>query len=185
LPRTSLVPFRGMLLTKAERPASLSPNGSWGACTPQGDCSHSITVLHGARYVRDSYCWRTYFTAYKAKIFARVASSLCAFRGAMCEAKFWRFRVRQRYLPRTYLFLRRPGPTMCGNERKAALGETREMGAKSSGFFYGRPLVARPVRHHWFVALDGPAFQHLTAPRPAPQDLPHVRGVMAHPELQP
>jgi hypothetical protein len=28
LPRASPVPFRGMLLTRTERPASLSPNGS-------------------------------------------------------------------------------------------------------------------------------------------------------------
>jgi hypothetical protein len=52
-------------------------------------------------------------------------------------------------------------------------------------FFYGRPLVALPVRNGLFVALDGPAFRHLTAPMPAPYDLPHVRGVIAPPELQP
>jgi hypothetical protein len=42
------VPFRGMLLTRTERPVSLSPKGSWGACTPQGEYSHSITAPHGA-----------------------------------------------------------------------------------------------------------------------------------------
>jgi hypothetical protein len=41
-------PFRGMLLTETERPVLLSPNGSSGACPPEGDCSHSIGALHGA-----------------------------------------------------------------------------------------------------------------------------------------
>jgi Sulfite exporter TauE/SafE len=35
--RTSPVPFRGMLLTGAERPVSLSPKGSSPACTGDGD----------------------------------------------------------------------------------------------------------------------------------------------------
>ncbi len=46
-------PFRGMLLTRKERPSSLSPNGSWGACTPQGDFPHSIHALHGAPAASD------------------------------------------------------------------------------------------------------------------------------------
>jgi hypothetical protein len=36
-----------MLLTRTERPASLSPNGSSPACTGGGDFSHSINELHG------------------------------------------------------------------------------------------------------------------------------------------
>jgi hypothetical protein len=52
-------------------------------------------------------------------------------------------------------------------------------------FFYGRPFVALPVRDRALVALDGPAFRHLAAPMPAPQHLPHVRGVIAHPEPPP
>jgi hypothetical protein len=45
-------PFRGMLLTETEHPVLLSPNGSSGACTPEGDCSHSIGALHGAPHAR-------------------------------------------------------------------------------------------------------------------------------------
>jgi hypothetical protein len=41
-------PFRGMLLTETKRLILLSPNGSSGACTPNGDYSHSIGALHGA-----------------------------------------------------------------------------------------------------------------------------------------
>src|SRR5574341_2193351 len=52
-------------------------------------------------------------------------------------------------------------------------------------FFYGRPFGALPVRDCGLVALDGVAFWDLTAPMPAPQHLPHVRGVIAHPELPP
>jgi hypothetical protein len=47
------VPFRGMLHTGTKRLVLLSPNGSSGACTPEGDYSHSITALHGAPAASD------------------------------------------------------------------------------------------------------------------------------------
>src|SRR4051812_46073507 len=53
------VPFRGMLHTGTKRLVLLSPNGSSGACTPEGDYSHSITALHGAPAASDmSEAWR-------------------------------------------------------------------------------------------------------------------------------
>jgi hypothetical protein len=47
------VPFRGMLHTGTKRLVLLRPNGSSGACTPEGDYSHSITALHGAPAASD------------------------------------------------------------------------------------------------------------------------------------
>jgi hypothetical protein len=37
--------------------------------------------------------------------------------------------------------------------------------------------------HGRFVALEGPALGHLTAPAQAAQDLPDVRGMIAHPKV--
>jgi hypothetical protein len=76
----------------------------------------------------------------------------------------------------------RPGAAARGHEQKAALIQEGEVGAKS-GFFYGRPLVAFPMRHRVCVVLDGLALGHLTAPAQVASDLPDMRGMAADAEL--
>jgi hypothetical protein len=65
-----------------------------------------------ARYLESppqtsGYCWRTYFSTYKAEISTGGAPRLCAFRGVMCEATCRHFRVRQQYR------------VVCGTEARA------------------------------------------------------------------
>src|SRR5687768_13631976 len=52
-------------------------------------------------------------------------------------------------------------------------------------FLYRRPRVALPMGDGLLVALDRLALGDLTAPAQAVQDLPAVRGVIAHPKLHP
>ncbi|HEX9871090.1 MAG TPA: hypothetical protein VGC99_21335, partial [Candidatus Tectomicrobia bacterium] len=77
----------------------------------------------------------------------------------------------------------RPGAATWGDEPKAALIQEGQMGPQAARFFYRRPLVALPVCNGLLVALDGPAFGHLTAPAPVAQELPDVRRVVAHPKV--
>jgi hypothetical protein len=48
-------------------------------------------------YVRDRYCWRTYFNTTKSGFLQRLLQSLGAFKQAIGEATFQRFQVRQQY----------------------------------------------------------------------------------------
>src|ERR1700675_2023083 len=70
-----------------------------------------------------------------------------------------------------------------GMSRKPLSSRNARWAPSLRAFFYSRPFVALPVRDRGLVALDGVACWSLTAPLPAPQHLPHVRGVIAHTAL--
>src|SRR4029453_18039684 len=54
---------------------------------------------------------------------------------------------------------------------------------RRAAFFYPRPSLELPPGDGGLVPLDGAALRLLTAPAERRQHLPHMRRVIAHPEL--
>jgi hypothetical protein len=69
--------------------------------------------------------------------------------------------------------------------RKALSSRKARWAPKRWAFVYRWPLIALPMRHGLFVALDGPALRHLATPVQRVQDLPYMRGLIAHAQLYP
>src|SRR5919201_2316826 len=70
-----------------------------------------------------------------------------------------------------------------GMSRKPLSSRQARWAPSRRAFFYRWPCIALPVRHGLFVAWEGPAFGHLTAPAQAAQELPNMGGVIAHPKV--
>jgi len=76
-----------------------------------------------------------------------------------------------------------PGLADVRDEEEPAFVEKYEMGPKSSGFFYTRPLVFLPMGDGFLVSLCGPTLRLLPRPFEIRHHPPHMARVVMNPEV--
>src|SRR5215216_3739583 len=89
----------------------------------------------------------------------------------------------QRVVMHRRLTSRGPSPDQIRHQQKATFIEEHQVGTKSLGFFYPRPLVLLPMLNRWLIALYGSAFRLLATPPQAHQQLPHMTRMIMHLEM--